>query len=743
MKKLSLLFVIILFAFNSANSQKLLSGIVYDGSSKKDRVTLVGANVYWQENLSGVSTNEKGEFELPVTVELPSTLIISFVGFHNDSILINPSTNSLKITLEPSVSIEEVKVEAKRNSTEISTLKPQNVEELGTGELLKAACCNLSESFETNPSVNVAYTDAITGAKDIQMLGLSGIYSQIMTENIPNLKGLAAPYGLAYVPGPWMESIQITKGSGSVANGFESTTGQINIEFIKPEKADPFYLNLYGSDRGRFEINAHQLIPASDKLKGMLFVHGESMQNKMDRQNDGFLDQPLVNQANVYNRWQYHSGKNFEGQFGIKYLTEERNGGQVDFNKGSDLGTKNHYGVGVKTQRIELYSKTGLVFPETPWKSAGLILNASLHDMNSYFGLKTYDADQKSMYGSLIYMTIIGSTNHKIKSGIDFRYDHFNETYNLANQKREQIVPGGYIEYTLSDVGNLGVVAGIRADHLNNYGTTVNPRLHIKYNLKPEIIFRASAGRSLRTANVYAENISAMATSREFFFKESLNPEIAWNYGLNATARFRLDYREGSVSVDYYSTQFQNQVVVDMYSSKTQVGIYNLSGKSYSNSFQVALNYELLKRLDIRLAWKMDDVVTTYGLETINKPLVPKYRALFNVAYATKGENWIFDLTLQYEGEKKLGLADSELISDSQVTNGSTPEFLIVNSQITRKWNRWQFYAGCENVFDFVQKNVIIGAQDPFGPEFDATNIWGPVVGRNIYLGLRYTINKK
>lgn len=727
----------------SAYSQIRITGTVHGLSPDGTREPLIGASVYEPSSLSGTTTDTKGRFLLFYDGSSPFRIVASFVGYLNDTAEITGDLRNVEFTLRSSVDIDAVDVVARRSSTEISTIKPLNVETLGSGELLKAACCNLSESFETNPSVNVSYSDAVTGAKEIQMLGLSGIYSQVMTENIPNLRGLASPYGLAFIPGPWMESIQITKGSGSVANGYESTTGQINVEFIKPQNADPFYLNLYGNVFGRVEANTHVQIPVTDRLNGLLFVHGQTQQAEHDRQDDGFLDMPKSEVLNLYNRWYYHSGKRIEGQIGIRALVENRLGGQVGFNEDTDLGNSTKYGVQVKNKRIEVYTKTGLVFPETPWKSMGLILQGTYHDLDSYFGDRIFDGTQKGFYGSAMILSILGNTNHKYKAGLDLRYDEISQSYNGEYFPREEIVPGAYLEYTMDHEERFGAVAGIRMDHHNSFGWFATPRLHLKYNITPEFILRATGGRSFRTANIFADNLSKLATYREFSVLESPDPEVAWNYGANATYRFRLDYREGSVSADYYITQFQNQVVVDLYSSPDLIEIYNLQGDSYSRSFQLAVNYEILKRVDLRIAWKTDDVMVSYRNEELRKPLVPRQRGLLNIAYTTRNEHYLFDLTIQYEGARDLGIYRYRDYSDAQVQNGRSPEFWIVNSQVTRILGDWQIYAGAENLFDFTQEKVIFGSEDPFGAEFDATNVWGPVMGRNIYIGIRYNLKRK
>ena len=752
MKKINLSFIIFILLVcqslisSTANSQNPhLSGVVSEKpEASKKSTPLPGASLYWLGTTSGTTSGSDGSYHIELPNSLPAKLVVSYVGYHSDTINIT-GPGRKDILLGRSVALNEVTIEGRQESTQISTIKTINTEQINQKELLKAACCNLSESFETNPSVNVSYSDAITGAKEIQMLGLAGIYSQIMTENIPANRGLGATYGLSYIPGPWMESIQITKGSGSVANGYESTTGQINVEYLKPESADKLYINGYAASTGNTELNAHKKFKVSEKASSILMFHGENMKTKWDHQDDQFLDMPLMHNFNLFNRWSVSDGKSYEMQFGVRAITEQRRSGQSFYRYGDEADTTTGYGVQVRTNRIDAFSKTGLIFPSTPWKSVGLILSGSYHDQDSYFGLKTYEGTQSSFYGSLIYMSILGNTNHKWKAGLDFRHDNYNEIYLMNAYIRTENVPGVFAEYTLNLNDKLGAVAGGRADYHNEWGLFYTPRLHLKYNFTPDIILRASAGRSFRTSNVFADNIAIMATSRNLVITEKLNPERAWNYGVNFTAKFTALNRPATFNIDYYITDFSNQVIVDTYSSPDDILIYNLNGKSYSRSLQVSFDYEVWPNFDIRLAYKNDQVVMSYLGVPYQKPLVPEHKGLINLAYSTEKEHWRFDLTGQYHGKSNLvNIASEELNpghSETQVKNNQSPDFITLLGQVTHVFNsKWEVYLGGENLTNYRQENVVLNASDPFSPGFDATNIWGPVMGIKIYAGFRFKI---
>ena len=719
----------------SSHAQSLSGKVVEWDEDMKMEMPITGANVYWLNTTTGTTTNSEGNFTVSLPASWPAMMVVSFVGYKNDTLQV--SQNSFqKILLRKSVDLKEVEVAVKQGSTLISTINPINTERVTEKELLKAACCNLSESFETNPTVNVAYKDAVTGAKEIQLLGLSGIYSQLLTENIPNMRGIAGIYGLTFIPGPWMEGIQITKGTGSVLNGYESTTGQINVEFKKPDdkKVPRFYLNLFGEENGNAEANTFFRHVLNSHWSTMLMAHGNYLNNALDRNEDGFYDVPLSKQINLYNSWQYHSGKKLESQMGIKYLYDKRDGGQIS----ADPNSKLRYIAYITNQRVEAFGKLGFIFPEKPAKSIGNIFQVTIHELKSQIGLKLYDATEKNLYYEGIYQNIINNTDHQYKAGAVFFYNRLDDRYNSFASLHEQVVPGIFAEYTYSYLEKFKLIAGIREDYHNQYKWVFTPRLHGKYNFTDDFIFRFSAGKSFRVPSVFADNISILASAKQLVFKEDMKPEKAWNYGLNLTRRWEVDHREGSLSLDLYRTDFINQLIVDQYSDSSSIQFYNLVGKSFSNSFQITLNQDVLDNFGVRVAYKIDDVQINYNGVTEQKPLVAKNRALINLFFSTSNQHWKFDYTVLWEGRKKLArtVADAEFGKPP----AESPDFFVMHVQITKTFKRFELYGGAENLLDFRQKHPIINAQNPFSNSFDATQVWGPVEGRRIYAGLRFSI---
>ena len=719
-------------------ASNILTGKVFEQTVKNQRHPLVGANIYWSGTTQGSVSVPDGSFVIEKTGET-NLLVISFTGFQPDTLDVK-GKNYIEVQLENQIEIEGVEVIKRQKTTSFSMLDPIKVEKIGEKELQKAACCNLSESFETNASVDVSFTDAITGTKQIQMLGLAGPYTQITRENMPDIRGLSAIYGMEYVPGTWIEGIQLNKGTGTVVNGFESIAGQINVEMHKPESTDRLYLNIYGNGESRAEANLNLAHKINERLSTGLMVHARNQSVEMDWNSDGFMDKPVGGQYIILNRWKLKTENNWESQLGLKATFNKMDGGQIE-----TIGiTENSWKMKMETTRLEGWMKLGKVFVNDPTKSIGMQFSVLTHDQESGFGLKDYSGQQHSGYANFIYQSLRNERS-SYKLGASFQYDKYNEELDTLKFEREEIVPGLFGEYTFSPSGNLDIVTGIRADYHNNFGMFLTPRLHFRYAVAEKSVVRFSAGRGQRTASILAENNSVLASSRVLNIigegnskPYGLDPEIAWNIGANFTQKFRLDYRDGAITFDLYHTIFQNQIVVDLDESPQSVLFYNLEGESYSTSFQVQTDYELIRRLDVRLAYRWYNVKTTYKSGTKDKPLLSPHRAFTNLAYETRN-HWKFDYTVQWQGPKRIPNTESNPLAYQ--LKKESPSFFLMNAQITKQWREmFDVYLGVENILDYTQADPILASNDPNGDYFDSSLIWGPIFGRMIYGGIRLKI---
>jgi outer membrane receptor for ferrienterochelin and colicins len=695
---------------------------------------LVGANVHFAGTTIGTTTDAQGRFELNNTGHYHE-LVVSFVGYVTDTLHIPHSGEKMIIELAKDIELNEVTVNERRKGVYHSKIDPMQTQKLTSHELQKAACCNLSESFETNASVDVAYSDAVTGAKQIQMLGLSGIYVQTITENMPSIRGMASPYGLGYIPGPWMESIQISKGTSSVINGYEAIAGQINVEYKKPDTEERFHFNLFGSDEARFEANLNASFKVKEDLSTMVLLHAENQTMSMDDNGDGFMDLPLIQQINFINRWEQHGHDGAHRQIGVKIIEENRRAGQVGAFDNTD---PNLYGIEIGTSRYEVFAKNGIIF-DKPGTSLGIQLSGSYHNQGSTYGRTNYGGTQYNGYLNVIYQSTFGESDlHGYSTGVSFLADRYNETLLSKTSQFDEMTPGAFFQYTYNLHNHLSILAGVRTDYSTQHGFFATPRLHVKANVTDWLVARGSIGKGYRTPMPMPENTQFLASSRQIIIDSDLNQEEALNMGANLSAFIPVGPREFMIAVDFYRTSFQNQVVRDVDSNPHAVHFYNLNGESYSNAFQAELNYEPIRGLTVNAAYRVNDVKQTIGGVLREAPLTNRSKGLISLSYVTPLKKWQFDYTSQFNGGGRMPDPDTQ----NPLWNASYDPFTVMIAQVTKNFKRWSFYVGSENLTSFTQENPIISANDPWSSTFDGSMIWGPVHGRKIYAGLRYTFNK-
>jgi outer membrane receptor protein involved in Fe transport len=715
-----------------------LNGRVMSLDAQGNMEDIPGASVMYQANKIGTTTGVDGVFKLRVR-SFPGWLLIRAIGFKPDSIWVDkPQFAHVHLSAD-NQQLNEVKVVASPGGHDVQSIQSREVLTMKT--LAKAACCNLSESFETNASVSANFTDAVTGAKQISLLGLSGTYVQTQMENIPSIRGLKSTYGLNYIPGTWIRSIDLAKGQSSVVNGYESMTGAIHMELAKPDTSEVYFLNAYGNSQGRFELNQQASHKFNRKLATALLTHYSQQATRLDGNKDGFMDLPLFQLVNVLNRWKYATDK-WMLQWGGGYLREDRVAGQMNFEERISNRYR-VYGFGSATTRFESFAKIARLFQTKPWKGLGLILSAADHRNDSYFAFKQYVGREQSAYGNLIYQSIINNTNHTWKAGSSFLYDSYQERYLDSTYARTEIVPGIFGEYIWTIPNRLTLVLGNRVDFHNQLGTKWVPRLHAKWDISPTWMARASAGKGWRRVNPLAENMGFLANSRSIQLLGSLNPlEEAWNYGFSLTHDFTWGDRKANVVFDYFQTDFTHQWVVDMETAHA-IRMYTSPGVSYAKSAQIEFNYSPIPRLEWKTAYRYQDVAADYltelgTLRRLSKPFLNRDRVLVNLGYATRYDIWKFDLTWQWSGSRRIPNAYVHSVDSPEV---NAPAFSMVYGQVTRQFKHWEMYVGVENLFNFTQPNPIMGAADPFVRGFDATMVWGPVAGRMVYTGIRYKIN--
>ena len=699
---------------------------------------VIGAGVYWENTTTGTTTDDEGSFAIERTGE--SLLVVRYIGYKTQVVSVGDPAGYLNIILEEDTELGEVVVTQRRMGMINSRSSVVQTQRITSSELLRAACCNLSESFETNPSVDVSYSDASTGAKQIKLLGLSGTYVQMLTENYPNFRGASSLYGLDYIPGTWMESIQVSKGTSSVKNGYEALAGQINVEFKKPTTMDLFSANLFASDAGRYEANTDASWHINENLSTAMFVHYSKDSDEHDGNGDGFLDLPLKEQVNLMNRWMHHSGR-YVSQYGVRYLHEDRTGGQTSHRNHS---MEDPYTIHFNTNRAEVFTKQAYIMDPDKVESVALILSGSYHEQKSKYDRTPYNVYQDNLYASLLYEKSF-SPKHSISTGLSLNYDGFDENITISGERtfynRQETVTGGYVQYTYNLNDKFILLAGVRGDYSSLHSLFFTPRAHLKYDPFEWLSARASIGKGFRTTNILAENNYLLSSSRKMNIIDNPNQEEAWNTGVNLVFYIPLFGKELTLNSEWYYTDFIKQVVVDVDSDPHAVSFYNLDGKSYSNSFQIEASYPFFEGFTLLAAYRYMDSKTDYKdagslTKRLKKPLMSDYKGLITASYQTSLKKWQFDLTGQFNGGGRMPVPDAV----NPLWQPNYKAFTIVNAQVTKNFRRWSVYMGAENLFDLKQDNPIVNASDPRGGSFDGTMVWGPVHGRMLYAGLRFNV---
>jgi outer membrane receptor for ferrienterochelin and colicins len=744
MKK-HILLTLLFLASVLAPAQDLLRGFVGERDEKGIENPLVGVNVYWLGTSRGSMTDTAGRFAIPI-IEESKSLVVRYVGYVADTVLIT-GKRSILIFLRPDVkSVGDVDVVGERSASYLEYSNPFSKNVMTEKELFKAACCNLSESFQTNPSIDVSFTDAITGTKQIEMLGLSGIYTQTTLENMPYIRGLTSNVGLTFIPGTWIEAINVSKGIGSVANGYESITGQIDVDLRKPQNKEErkIFLNIYGNQDQRMEANLNFRQPVSENFSSMTLLHFSSQRSKVDENRDGFLDMPLFTTINLMQQGTYILPSGFENRFGIQYVSDIKDGGT----HGRIFPLT--YSYGTSNSLFRVYGKTGYVFQSEHGRSIGLQWSLSRYKNDAHFGSRLYNGEEETGYVNVIYQDELSSEEHKFRTGISFLFDQYKERFDLLPFQRIERVPGVFFEYTFTPSEKLSAVAGIRVDEHDTYGTMITPRLHIRYTPQEDWVLRFAAGRGYRTANIFAENSTVFASSRTVSivpsnnFGYGLKQEIAWNYGFNLTHYFTFDYRDATFLFDIYRTEFEQLVLADLDANSHEVRFYSVLNGSYSNSIQAELNIKPLEHFDARIAYRFLDVKQKLNGIWHERPLTAQHRALATVSYSTERDQpdepqTSVDVTMQWFGKKRIPSTLSNPVGFRAAEY--SPDFATINLQFTRTFTKeLDLYLGIENLFGYTQHDPILDSANPNGSLFDASLIWGPLSGRMIYAGLRYRI---
>ena len=774
MKKITFILLAIFTCIVSVSAQNV-TGKVFDAQGKP----LPGASVYWADTSVGVATDLEGKFSL-YRVKDNNALVATFLGYTNDTIRVEQKMREVEFRLSEGVVVDAVVVEGGLGNyiRQDGLLKSENISFAG---LCKMACCNLAESFENSASVTVGFSDAISGARQIKMLGLAGTYTQILDENRTIMRGLSAPYGLSYTPGMWLSSIQVSKGISSVTAGHEAITGQINLEHRKPTDEERFFLNLFLDSHLKPEFNISSAMPVTKdkRLSTVILAHGAYGTMNHDGNKDGFRDTPLARTGSVANRWLYQGENGEQVRWGVKYLYDHRIGGQMSYKTAMhqdsyfDNGVswrenwRNNkiYGSEVENQEAGAYFKIGMPVGEAVYdkenneelrSNIAIVVDYDFFNESSYFGAdKEYFGRQHMTTANAMYahyftprsslISGVSASSRWVKERL-FDWVGGAAPTNLLTPNRNESEVGAYTEYTFNLKDKLSVVAGIRYDYAIYFKKhLITPRAHIKWNITPTTVLRGSVGLGHRPTDIITDNIGVLATGRAV--KVEMDSRRRMEKALTAGGSLSQSFstfapNDLTISVDYFYTRLFNTVIVDQERDADNIYIYDMGGMSRTHTAQIDITWTPIQRFDIFATFRYTDsryTINHNGVPMlVERPLVGRYKALINLQYATNMRKWVFDVTAHLNGPARIPTQTGDM-ADSHLSNGGKP-YPMLFAQVSRRIKRWEIYLGCENIIGFKQKEPIIMADDPYSTAFNSSLVWGPLTGQKVYVGVRFNL---
>lgn len=741
-----IILTVFILAGSLVYSQSIKGIIISQGENKKE--PLDAAIVKWINTTKGTITDEKGNFELTLVGITDKRLVVTYTGYKKDTIEVGDK-DYVEIVMESDLTTSTIEVEDIKKSTYFGNMNAKS-EVISSGELVKEACCDLAGCFGRNSSVEVEVTDIITDAKELKILGLEGVYTQLLVDNLPLLTGLNVKYGISSIPGTAIDKIIVFKGSNTVLQGYESISGIMNVLIKDYGNSDRLLVNGFVNQALEKQFNLNFSNSITKKWNNILSFHSVQKSNVMDDNGDGFMDNPLITRYVLYNKWNFNDKKS-KTEFNIagRYWNEKRIGGQSTSGNHGQNFTHPPYEQTVKINSFEGYSRFSRQFTETSGMKG--YLNSSYYDQGSFYGLTRYDAKQTN-FSAMGFYEFEVLPNSSLKTGLSYKYLKINEVINIdasdtATRKyagtyiKKESIPGVFAENSFSFMDQKAtIMTGLRLDYHNEHKLIVTPRVLLRFQPSKVVVFRASVGTGFRTMNLFGEYSNILASSRNIVIEGKLEPEKTINYGVDMLYYFGGDNFSGNFNMDFYRTDFSNKIIPDYDSNPSEVIFANLNGKAFSNVFQAELNLTLLRNVDVKLAYKYIDIKYDKGGVRYEQPLNAKHRILTTLSYAPESKSWSISAGLNWFGKQRLPSTASNPVQ-YRLPNESEP-YTLINAQINKNFKYFEIYAGIENLLNFKQSNPIVSADDPYSPYFDTSFIWGPTKGREIYAGFRFILAK-
>lgn len=723
---------IIFFCLLSISSvfSQTLSGIIKDDTG----LNLEGVSVFFLNTNIGTATDQNGAFVL-FRKNKEQKLVVSYTGFKTDTLNIPLEQNFIKLSLNSGQKLNEVTVNAKRQSNSFSLLNPLNVESITSQEFKKAACCSLSESFQTGNTIDVSYNNAVTGSKEIIFLGLRGIYTQLLLENFRFFNGILTSQGFDFIPGTWLDNINILKGASTSIYGPQSMTGAINVGLKKPDKDHRIYSNAFLDYHGRLELNQHFNKSWSAARHSGIYAHYSNHQGFRDHNNDGFKDDARAQKFALLQRNTLF-GRKMEGQINFYGLYEDKNGGQL-----KNVG---NYNFNQKTSHIQAFGNLGYVGYANPDRNSGSIWELSLSNIDAYYGteLNPFKAKEFRFLGQVFYSEIFSEGKHKINIGPNVNINIAEENYIADKRTYKEITPSLFFDYDYAigkientDLKKLHITLSQRLDYVKSSKLYYIPRLSTRFNFDKSWTLRSSVGLGYRHPRVYSDNLNLFFVNYEKVFSNVPDIETSINYGINLVGKPLINNKELNFNLDFYITEFNNQLVTDLEQIDQNFNIlkyYNVVGNSNTKSLGITVSYPIVFGISAKIGMKYTDNITGYEHGNKQTPFIAKRREMTSLDYESNNKKWTANLTGQWIGKMRI----PQKVNETESTYSK--EYFLLQSTVNYILPKIEFYIGCENITNYTQHHAILSADAPFSRTFNATEIYAPINGIKPFIGFRY-----
>ncbi len=686
-------------------------------------------------------TDASGHFYLDTLVPHPdSRLVVQYMGFLSDTLAVQwDSFQTIK--LQADKQLEEVvitgtmrAVSRKESPIPVEVYRSAYFKTNPTPSLLEAT--GMINGVRPQVNCNVCNTG------DIHINGMEGPYTLVLIDGMPIVSALSTVYGLSGIPNSMVQQLEVVKGPAAALYGSEAMGGIINVITKSPQQAPRLSVELMGTSWQEFNADLGAKASLGKRVQTLLGIHSFWYNQPFDKNKDGFTDLALQKRVSVFNKWAMQRPHQRVATLGLRYVYEDRWGGQTDWDK-RWRGTDSIYGEHVLTRRWELIGQYQLPAKE----HVMLQYSFNHHLQDSWYGTSPYAAQQTVAFAQLYWNRNI--QQHELLAGATYRYTYYDDNTPATvtargNNPQHTPLPGLFVqdEWTLNARNKL--LAGYRFDYDRHHGGIHSPRLAYKWQPHRQHSLRASVGTGFRVVNIFTEDHAALTGARTVVIKEALAPERSYNTNLNYAAQFVRGAQFINLDATLFYSYFTNKIIADYDTDPNIIYYGNLNGHSTSRGVSLNASWHSTLPLQVSTGITFMEVFRKEGRQREQLLFAPQWSGNVMVGYTLPG-HFRFDLTAQWNGPMRLPLQPNDYRPEY------SPWFCLANLQVTKTWNeRLELFGGIKNLLNFVPKEVYMRPWDPFdkytdqnNPEnftFDTSYNYAPQQGIRGFLGIRYQL---